>query len=139
MLWKRQAAHAAFGSATYRWRYFIGTTAIALTITGVTASTPSSAQPVRSAARLTPLNVTLALIPPKMLFMGFYAAEKEGFFSRNGLNVNLLPEMGGVQAQRVAASGQAVVVAGAPTALQRSQLRVNLSRRSGTFRRATSR
>lgn len=71
-----------------------------------------AAASARKSTPLTNLNVTLALVPPKMLFMGFYAAESEGFFRQEGLNVHLLPEMGGVQAQRVAAAGQAVIVAG---------------------------
>jgi NitT/TauT family transport system substrate-binding protein len=61
---------------------------------------------------MTPITVQLALIPPKMIFLGFYVAQDEGFFSRNGLTVTLVPESTGAQAIRGVVAGQGFFAAG---------------------------
>ena len=55
--------------------------------------------------RLTTVRVGLALIPPKMTFIGFYVARDKGFFERNGLNVKLMGEGDGVKSLRGTAAG----------------------------------
>lgn len=77
---------------------------------GGTATTTGSKVPTR-------VTLTLALVPPKMIFMGFYVAKYEGFFARNGLNVTLQGENGGVQAARGVASGTAQFAAGGTDAV----------------------
>lgn len=60
----------------------------------------------------TPVTVQLALVPPKMIFMGFYVAQAQGFFTKNGLNVTLQAEPTGSQAVRGLAAGAGVFAAG---------------------------
>ena len=66
---------------------------------------------------LTPVTVQLALVPPKMIFMGFYVAQAEGFFTRNGLSVTLQGEPTGNQAVRGLAAGAGVFAAGGTDAV----------------------
>lgn len=65
-----------------------------------------------SSQSLTPVTVQLALVPPKMIFMGFYIARDEGFFQKNGLNVTLQAEPTGAQAVRGVAAGAGIFAAG---------------------------
>ena len=74
------------------------------------------------AKALTPLAIELALVPPKMIFMGFYVAKSEGFFRRNGLNVQLLAQPNGNQAIRGVAAGEGVFAAGGGDAVASSDL-----------------
>jgi NitT/TauT family transport system substrate-binding protein len=65
-----------------------------------------------STSKLTPIVVQLALMPPKMVFLGFYAAQDEGFYARNGLKVKLVAESTGVQAIRGMVAGEGFFAAG---------------------------
>jgi NitT/TauT family transport system substrate-binding protein len=56
-------------------------------------------------AKLTTVRVGLALIPPKMTFIGFYVARDKGFFKKNGLDVKLMGEGDGVKSLRGTAAG----------------------------------
>lgn len=69
---------------------------------------------------LTNLSVALALDPPKMIFIDLYVAKYEGFFARNGLNVTLEPELGGIQSARAVAAGNAYFDAGGTDAVASS-------------------
>lgn len=82
------------------------------TTTGTVAPSGSNAN-----ASLTPVTVQLALVPPKMIFMGFYVAQAEGFFARNGLRVTLQGEPTGNQAVRGLAAGAGVFAAGGTDAV----------------------
>lgn len=73
---------------------------LALAATVASASTMHS-----SKQQLVHLNIGLALIPPKMTFVGFYVAQDEGFFKKNGLDVKLEGFDGGVKSLRGVASG----------------------------------
>lgn len=97
----------------------------------VAASTASAAALVASgggtalataaaASRLKKVTLTVAVVPPKMIFMGFYVAKDEGFFARSGLDVTLMPEQGGVQAARAVAAGDAYFEAGGTDAVAAS-------------------
>lgn len=61
---------------------------------------------------LTPITLQLALMPPKMVFLGFYAAQDQGFYAANGLDVTLVAESTGVQAVRGMVSGHGFFAAG---------------------------
>lgn len=74
--------------------------ALAVGVGGASA-TPNS----KGGAKLTHLDVGLALIPPKMTFVGFYVAKDQGFFAKEGLDVNLEGFDGGVKSLRGVASG----------------------------------
>lgn len=76
--------------------------------------------PKARAHSLTPVAIELALVPPKMIFMGFYIAKAEGFFRRNGLNVQLLAQPTGNQAIRGVAAGEGVFAAGGGDAVASS-------------------
>jgi NitT/TauT family transport system substrate-binding protein len=80
----------------------------------------ASAAPSSHAAKLQKITLTLALDPPKMIFMGFEIAQQEGFFQRNGLDVTIIPEQGGVQAARAVAAGDAYFEAGGTDAVAAS-------------------
>lgn len=71
-------------------------------------------------AKLQKITLTLALDPPKMIFMGFEIAKQEGFFQRNGLDVTIMAEQGGVQAARAVAAGDAYFEAGGTDAIAAS-------------------
>lgn len=60
----------------------------------------------------TDITLQLALIPPKMIFLGFYVAQDEGFFTRNHLKVKLVPEPTGAQAVRAVEAGEGYFTAG---------------------------
>jgi len=55
--------------------------------------------------KLTTVRVGLALIPPKMTFIGFYVARDRGFFKKVGLDVKLMGEGDGVKSLRGTAAG----------------------------------
>jgi NitT/TauT family transport system substrate-binding protein len=76
----------------------------ALAAVGAVASV-AAAGTATTHAKLTSVRIGLALIPPKMTFIGFYVARDEGFFKKNGLNVNLMSEGDGVKSLRRAAAG----------------------------------
>ncbi len=57
-----------------------------------------------------------------MIFMGFYVAQAEGFFRRNGLNVQLLAQPTGNQAIRGVAAGEGVFAAGGGDAVAASDV-----------------
>lgn len=69
------------------------------------AVTASIAAAGTTGKKLTTVRVGLALIPPKMTFIGFYVARDKGFFTRNGLNVKLMGEGDGVKSLRGTAAG----------------------------------
>ena len=94
-------------------------TAVVLLAAGGISTAGASAQShaTSHSTKLTKVTVTLALDPPKMIFMGFWVAQQEGFFARNGLNVTLMPEQGGVQAARAVAAGDAYFEAGGTDAI----------------------
>lgn len=81
------------------------------------AAASHSSQASASPTTLTPVTIQLALVPPKMVFMGFYVAKAEGFFTRNGLNVTLQAQPTGNQAVRGLAAGAGVFAAGGTDAL----------------------
>lgn len=70
--------------------------------TGTAGSTTGNAA---SSGKLQHVSVGLALLPPKMTFIGFYVAQDEGFFRKNGLDVKLEGEGDGVKSLRATASG----------------------------------
>lgn len=84
------------------------------------ASSPTASAGGSAGAKMTPVSVALALDPPKMIFIGFYVANDEGFFRKNGLSVTLEPELSGVQAARAVAAGAAVFSAGGTDAVAAS-------------------
>ena len=69
------------------------------------AVTASIAAAGTAGKKLTTVRVGLALIPPKMTFIGFYVARDKGFFTRNGLDVKLMGEGDGVKSLRGTAAG----------------------------------
>lgn len=81
------------------------------------AASANSAATQSSSSKLTHVTVQLALVPPKMAFMGFYIAQAEGFFKKNGLKVTLQAQPTGNQAVRGLASGAGVFAAGGTDAL----------------------
>lgn len=92
-------------------------TAAALCVAASACGSGSSASngaapPAGSSTSLTPVTVQLALVPPKMIFMGFYVAQAENFFKKNGLSVTLQPEPTGAQAVRGVAAGAGLFAAG---------------------------
>lgn len=66
------------------------------------AASPSSAS---SGGGLTQVTIALALTPPKMTFIGFYAAQDEGFFKKNGLDMKFETENNGVPAMHALVAG----------------------------------
>ena len=85
---------------TLRYGLLIGVIAALIVSVGASAQTKGS-----GSAKLTHLDVGLALIPPKMTFVGFYVAQDMGFFKQQGLDVNLEGFDGGVKSLRGVASG----------------------------------
>lgn len=90
---------------------------LGLAACGGASSSGTAATTSGKTAGLTPITVQLALVPPKMAFMGFYVAKAEGFFKKNGLNVTLEAQPTGNQAVRGLASGAGVFAAGGTDAL----------------------
>ena len=92
--------------------------AITAMVTTVSCSTSGSSSNNASAATgngsagNTPVTIQLALVPPKMIFLGFYVAQDKGFFARNHLDVKLVPEPTGAQAVRAVEAGQGYFTAG---------------------------
>lgn len=88
-------------------RMRVGLALAALAAVGVTASVAAGGTAATQAthAKLTNVRIGLALIPPKMTFIGFYVARDEGFFKKVGLNVQLMSEGDGVKSLRGAAAG----------------------------------
>jgi NitT/TauT family transport system substrate-binding protein len=83
----------------------LGLALAALAAVGVVASV-ATASPARShAAKLTTVRFGLALIPPKMTFIGFYVARDKGFFTKNGIDAKLVGEGDGVKSLRGTAAG----------------------------------
>ena len=77
----------------------------ALAASAASASAKTDGAGGTRAAKLIHLDVGLALIPPKMTFVGFYVAKDMGFFTKEGLDVNLEGFDGGVKSLRGVASG----------------------------------
>lgn len=95
----------------------VGALSLALAALGTISSTATgSAAPhaglAAAAKKPTEIVVQLALMPPKMVFLGFYAAQDKGFYARNGLKVKLVAESTGVQAVRGMVSGHGFFAAG---------------------------
>lgn len=96
----------------------VGALCLSLVALSTVSSTASGSAAVNgrfaaaSTANLTPITLQLALVPPKMVFLGFYAAQDQGFFAANGLDVTIVPESTGVQAVRGMVSGHGFFAAG---------------------------
>lgn len=89
-----------------KWRFAVVVAAIAAMATSVgAASAKTDGAGSTRAQKLIHLDVGLALIPPKMTFVGFYVAKDMGFFAKQGLDVNLEGFDGGVKSLRGVASG----------------------------------
>jgi len=86
-------------------RMRVGLALVALAAIGVVASVAAAGATGARASKLTTVRVGLALIPPKMTFIGFYVALDQGFFKKNGLDVKLMGEGDGVKSLRGAAAG----------------------------------
>ncbi|HET8607662.1 MAG TPA: ABC transporter substrate-binding protein [Gaiellaceae bacterium] len=72
---------------------------------GALTSVAVAATTTARSPKLTTVRVGLALIPPKMTFIGFYVARDKGFFAKNGLDVKLVGEGDGVKSLRGTAAG----------------------------------
>lgn len=79
--------------------------ALVVAVASIAVVCAGAAQSASTTAKLTKVRVGLALIPPKMTFIGFYVARDEGFFKRNGLDVQLMSEGDGVKSLRGAVAG----------------------------------
>lgn len=77
----------------------------ALAAVGAVASVAVAGTAATHARKLTTVRIGLALIPPKMTFIGFYVARDQGFFAKNGVDVKLMSEGDGVKSLRGAAAG----------------------------------
>ena len=77
----------------------------ALGMSAASASAKTDGAGATRAQKLIHLDIGLALIPPKMTFVGFYVAKDMGFFAKQGLDVNLEGFDGGVKSLRGVASG----------------------------------
>lgn len=77
----------------------------ALAAVGAAASVAAAGTATSHAQKLTTVRIGLALIPPKMTFIGFYVARDMGFFKQDGLDVKLMSEGDGVKSLRGAAAG----------------------------------
>lgn len=86
-------------------RMGMGLALAALAVIGAMASVAAARTSGSSTAKLTTVRIGLALIPPKMTFIGFYVALDKGFFKKNGLDVKLMSEGDGVKSLRGAAAG----------------------------------
>lgn len=75
--------------------------ASALTVAGCGSST----QTTSGSAKLTPITIGVAVVPPKMSFLGFYVAQAEGFYRKEGLKVNLVSFNNGIQSLQGVAGG----------------------------------
>jgi NitT/TauT family transport system substrate-binding protein len=97
----------------------VGALALSLVVLGTVSSTAAGSAAshgrlvsATSSKKLTSIVVQLALVPPKMVFLGFYAAQDKGFYARNGLDVKIIAESTGVQAVRGMVSGHGYFAAG---------------------------
>jgi len=86
-------------------RMGIGLALAALAAVGVIASVAAAGTSGARAGKLTTVRFGLALIPPKMTFIGFYVARDQGFFKKNGIDAKLMGEGDGVKSLRGAAAG----------------------------------
>jgi NitT/TauT family transport system substrate-binding protein len=86
-------------------RMRVGLALAALAAVGAVVSVAAAATTAAHAKKLTTVRVGLALIPPKMTFIGFYVARDKGFFKKNGLDVKLMGEGDGVKSLRGTAAG----------------------------------
>ena len=87
-------------------RMRVGLAIVALAAIGVVAaSAAAGTTKAAKSSKLTTVRVGLALIPPKMTFIGFYVARDKGFFKKNGLDVKLMGEGDGVKSLRGTAAG----------------------------------
>lgn len=110
-----------------KWRALVGAVSTLAMIAGGLSSAGAVTKAGGTAAvtghasahvsQLTKITLTTALNPPKMIFMGFWVAQQEGFFQRNGLQVKIMAEQGGVQAARAVAAGDAYFEAGGTDAV----------------------
>lgn len=89
----------------------VGTLCLTLAACGTNGGAKSGGANA-AAGKPTKLTVQLALVPPKMIFLGFYVAQDKGFFARNGLSVDLVPESTGAQAVRGVVAGHGFFAAG---------------------------
>jgi ABC-type nitrate/sulfonate/bicarbonate transport system substrate-binding protein len=72
----------------------------AFTVAILSASGIASGSRVRSSSRgLTTVNVGIALSPPKVIFLGAYVAQQEGFFAKEGLKANFISMPNGLQTE----------------------------------------
>lgn len=76
----------------------------AIVALGVVASV-AAATTRTHAAKPTTVRFGLALLPPKMTFIGFYVARDKGFFAKNGIDAKLVGEGDGVKSLRGTAAG----------------------------------
>lgn len=83
----------------------LGLALAALAAISVLASVATATTTSSRSAKLTHVRVGLALIPPKMVFIGFYVARDKGFFTKNGLDVKLMGEGDGVKSLRGTVAG----------------------------------
>ncbi len=87
-------------------RMRVGLAIAALAALGVVAaSAAAGTTKAAKSSNLTTVRVGLALIPPKMTFIGFYVARDMGFFKKQGLDVKLMGEGDGVKSLRGTAAG----------------------------------
>lgn len=68
-------------------------------------SAPAWAKSRSPHAELTPVSIGIAVVPPKMTFIGFYVAKYKGFFQKEGLNVNLVSFNNGIESLQGVAGG----------------------------------
>jgi len=87
-------------------RMRVGLAIVAFAAIGVVAaSAAAGTTKAAKSSKLTTVRVGLALIPPKMTFIGFFVARDKGFFKKNGLDVKLMGEGDGVKSLRGTAAG----------------------------------
>lgn len=82
----------------------LGLALAALATVGVLASVAAATTRTHQ-AKLTTVRFGLALLPPKMIFIGFFVARDKGFFAKNGIDAKLVGEGDGVKSLRGTAAG----------------------------------
>jgi ABC-type nitrate/sulfonate/bicarbonate transport system substrate-binding protein len=82
----------------------VGMAAVAALVAGCSSSSSGSA--ASSSAAVTPLTLQTSWIP-LVQFGGSYVAEKEGYYEKNGVDVNILPGGPDVDSMAAVVSGQA--------------------------------
>lgn len=90
----------------------LAVTASVSSVVACSSSAGSSGSGGSGSGKTTDVTIQLALVPPKMIFLGFYVAQDEGFFAKNHLKVKLVPEPTGAQAVRAVEAGQGYFTAG---------------------------